>query len=617
MPHQAARLQAPLPKPASFWLGTLLSALVGFSLYAATATSIENDERQRFANHARHAQLTIGTRVKSYTDVLRGTASLFQSNEMLTGDQFHEYVSGLDLPAHFPAIATMNFARYIEERDRATFEARMRGGLERATAPTPDFKIVPPGRRDAYSVLTFIEPRELWTSKLGLDIQFPPHVAAALSASRDSGIMVTSGLPIQAMSGPSRTGLGMRLPIYRPGMPLTSVAERRAAYLGSVGIAFSVHQLVLGVLDELPIRGVRLVLVDHGAAGLSSPGRTIFDSSANDARVLPTVPPQDANHFSIALPVDFNGRTWAANLSVSRGAMSTGINEYFPWLALLAGFVSSMLLYALFHTLASSRRRAVLMAKDMTKELRASQDELQASHHQLRRLAAHAEKIKEGERKRIAREIHDDLGQNLLALRIEVDMLASRTRDTHPRLHARARGTLSQIDTTIKSVRQIINDLRPTVLDLGLSAAVEWQVSEFRRRTGIPCELIDNHKEIGMSDHCATALFRILQESLSNISRHARATEARVELTMRDGCLAMSISDNGVGFSDGGRNKVGSFGLVGIEERVHLLSGSCSVSGHPGAGTVLQVIVPIHNNENGAPSAPDASAIGAMGAEFV
>ncbi|UUZ50190.1 histidine kinase [Massilia sp. B-10] len=188
----------------------------------------------------------------------------------------------------------------------------------------------------------------------------------------------------------------------------------------------------------------------------------------------------------------------------------------------------------------------------MTRELRESQAKLQQSHQNLRRLAAHADQIKEGERKRIAREIHDDLGQNLLALRIEADMLATRTHERHPRLHTRARSTLSQIDATIKSVRQIINDLRPNVLDLGLSAAVEWQIAEFKRRTGIACELIDEPKEVLLGDHAATAFFRILQESLSNIVRHAHATSVRVELRSNGRLLTMTVSDNGIGL--GARN---------------------------------------------------------------
>jgi signal transduction histidine kinase len=304
------------------------------------------------------------------------------------------------------------------------------------------------------------------------------------------------------------------------------------------------------------------------------------------------------------LPIDFNGRSWNAQFSAAKRDLYTGFDLYFPWLAMLAGFVGTMLIYALFHTLSSSRLRAIRMAKAMTKELRDSQAKLQVSHQKLRRLAAHADQIKEGERKRIAREIHDDLGQNLLALRIEADMLAARTRERHPRLHERARSTLFQIDATIKSVRQIINDLRPNVLDLGLNAAVDWQITEFERRTGTLCELVENQKDIRLDDHCATAFFRILQESLSNISRHASASIVKVELQMRADRLTMTVSDNGIGLLAGGRNKVGSYGLVGIEERINILGGTFSIMSSPGTGTTVCVSVPVHASD----AMPDADA---------
>jgi signal transduction histidine kinase len=233
----------------------------------------------------------------------------------------------------------------------------------------------------------------------------------------------------------------------------------------------------------------------------------------------------------------------------------------------------------------------------MTKELRDSQAELVRSHQKLRRLAAHAEHIKEAERKRIAREIHDDLGQNLLALRIEAELLFSRTREHHPRLHARAGETLGQIDATIRSVRQIINDLRPNVLDLGLNAAVDWQVSEFRRRTRIPCDLVEYHRDIRVNDEFATAVFRILQESLSNVQRHAQATWVRVDLLVDQGWVRMSIRDNGIGFAKGTR-KPGSFGLIGMEERVNMFGGSFSLSDAPGGGTVVEVALPIQQENS-------------------
>jgi signal transduction histidine kinase len=144
-------------------------------------------------------------------------------------------------------------------------------------------------------------------------------------------------------------------------------------------------------------------------------------------------------------------------------------------------------------------------------------------------------------------------------------------------------------------VRQIINDLRPNVLDLGLSAAVEWQIAEFRRRTGIVCDLVAEPKEITLSDHGATAFFRILQESLSNIVRHAHATNVRVELTSNTRQLTMRVIDNGIGLGARERGKAGSFGLVGIEERINILGGSFSITSTDGEGTTVCVSVPLHD----------------------
>ncbi len=588
------------PQKPVWWAGLAVSAGAGLLFYMATAQSIDNDARERFKNVARNAQSTISARVKSYTDLLRGCASLLQTNDLITRAQFHRYVEGLSLARHFPAIETINYARYITDAQRDQFEALLRAETAAEAPQAPPYTVHPVERRDAYSVLTFIEPSTPWLDKFGLDIQAKPHVAKVLMASRDSGALSTSGQPISAMAAQNRTGLGMRLPVYRSDRPLDNVDQRRAAYLGSVGIAFSVHKLVQGVLDEMPINDVRLTLVDGGTdinrrdLGTVAPtDLVLFDSAATQAGATPAPIMATPDSYTTTLPIDFNGRLWKAQFSVRKSNLNTGLNRYFPWLAMLAGFVSSMLIYALFHTLSSSRLRAIKMAKSMTKELRDSQAKLQISHQKLRRLAAHADQIKENERKRIAREIHDDLGQNLLALRIEADILASRTRERHPRLHARARSTLSQIDATIKSVRQIINDLRPTVLDLGLNAAVDWQIAEFRRRTGIVCELIENNNEICLDDHCATAFFRILQESLSNISRHAKASLVRVQLQMQGERLTMTVSDNGIGLPEGGRNKVGSFGLVGIEERINILGGSFAIASTPGGGTMITVSVPL------------------------
>lgn len=220
-------------------------------------------------------------------------------------------------------------------------------------------------------------------------------------------------------------------------------------------------------------------------------------------------------------------------------------------------------------------------------------DELRQSKQMLQQLASHQERIKEEERKRIAREIHDELGQNLLALRIDASMLHART-GNHPKLNEKAQYALNQIDATIKSVRGIINNLRPPVLDLGLYAAIEWQIEQFSKRSGITCDIDvdDEHFDHGLDETSATALFRILQESLTNVLRHAQATQVRVDLCKNGPWLIMKIADNGVGLDHEVTTAGKTFGLQGINERIRMLGGELKIDSVSGKGTTLAVSLP-------------------------
>jgi signal transduction histidine kinase len=578
----------------SFWTGLILSSMVGTLAYLATARSIESDAEQRFFNHTKYAQNVIGARVKSYADMLRGSASTLQSSENVTQSLFHDYVQGLNLAKDYPALDFINLAVFVRADERQDFVRQLRADKSFLGGRAAQLDIAPPGHRPAYLVVAYIEPQAQVPAMYGYDLMSNRYFGNLLARERDEGTLQVPGTPVPGISHPNDTYLGMRMPVYQMGMPLDSVEQRRAAYRGSMGIAFSVTKLLRGVMNEISLSGVRLTLYDVGphVAEARPHAQTLFDSQGTAARPKPPLA-TGPDVFSVTLPLDFNGRPWKTVYSVPKFALYTDFDTAYPKLVMAFGFLGSMLLYTLLHTLTSSRRAALELAREMTSELRESQNKLQLSHQKLRRLGDHAFQIKEQERKRIAREIHDDLGQNLLALRIESEMLASRTQGTHSRLHARARATLQQIDTVIKSVRQIINDLRPTVLDLGLSAAVEWQVDQFQRRNGIECEILDEHGEISLPDHCATAFFRILQESLTNVVRHANATRVVVELRLDAGWLSLTVRDNGCGLPPGGRNKFGSFGLVGIEERVVILGGTCTVSSEPGGGTTVMVSAPV------------------------
>lgn len=234
--------------------------------------------------------------------------------------------------------------------------------------------------------------------------------------------------------------------------------------------------------------------------------------------------------------------------------------------------------------------QVVLIARDIT-EITLAGAALLRSRTSLRRLVEHQEVIKEYERKRIARDVHDDLGQNLLVLRIDLSMMAAR-----PGLDALSRQqvatTLKQIDVTIQAVKDIINDLRPPVLSLGLHAAIEWQSREFERRTGIACEFTCDLDELTLDDQHATSLFRIVQESLANIARHADASHSRICIECREDQLFMTIIDDGIGLSVNAKTKENSFGLVGIEERIDAMGGKCAIANNPGRGVAVMVSIP-------------------------
>lgn len=217
---------------------------------------------------------------------------------------------------------------------------------------------------------------------------------------------------------------------------------------------------------------------------------------------------------------------------------------------------------------------------------------LHQSREQLRKLADHLVTVKEEERKRIAREIHDELGQNLLALRLDIAALRARAGARHPRLALRAEVVLDNVDATIRSVRGIMNELRPAVLDLGLQAAFEWQVGEWRKRSGVACRLHlpDEAVMAAIEGDVGMVLFRSLQESLLNVQRHARASDVEVRLRAQGRWLELRVADNGIGIAPAQRNKHGSFGLIGIGERVAALGGRFRIEPYvPGRGCTLTI----------------------------
>lgn len=241
-------------------------------------------------------------------------------------------------------------------------------------------------------------------------------------------------------------------------------------------------------------------------------------------------------------------------------------------------------------------RAVCLIASDLSAVKRVEQ-ELRASSEQLRNLAARLLSVREEERARIAREIHDELGQSLTAVKIDLSWLAGRLSPRNGQMLERIGATLELADNLIKSVRRISTELRPGILDLGLAAAVEWQAREFQARTGIPCKLRLLAQEVVVAPNVSTALFRIFQETLTNVARHARATRAEVVLQKQRDGLVLLIRDNGQGFDPADPSVSKSLGLLGMRERAAMLGGRVNISSAPGKGTSLTAWIPLRSSE--------------------
>jgi signal transduction histidine kinase len=220
--------------------------------------------------------------------------------------------------------------------------------------------------------------------------------------------------------------------------------------------------------------------------------------------------------------------------------------------------------------------------------------ELKRSQELFRNLSTHLQVVREEERTRIARKIHDDMGQALTALKIDLTWLNKKLTDAQPLIREKLQSMVTLINETIETVHNLSEDLRPGILDdFGLSAAIEWQAEEFQKRTGIECRINLASDESNLSKEKSTNLFRIVQESLTNVIRHANATKVEINLSEKDGILLLEVADNGKGITKAAVTNPKSFGLIGIKERVHSLGGEVDISGTPNAGTRLKVKMPI------------------------
>ena len=243
--------------------------------------------------------------------------------------------------------------------------------------------------------------------------------------------------------------------------------------------------------------------------------------------------------------------------------------------------------------------RVNLELRNEINERQRIEEQLRQSLARLRALAARLQMVREEERTRVAREMHDELGQACTAIKMDLASIGRKITERQVQLRTKVESAMQLVDRMIFSVRRIASELRPRTLDdLGLTSALEWQAQEFQRRTGIRCSLELPSEQLALDTEQSTAIFRIFQESLTNVARHAQATEVMARLDMDKERLVFEVRDNGKGFDSKQANIRKSLGVVGMQERALVLDGELDINGVPGSGTTVTLRIPLRREKS-------------------
>ncbi len=368
------------------WLVLAVGIPASFFLFTLIQDSVEKVARLRFEREAKDASGIIEGRLRSYGDVLYALRSLFASEEPVDRLRFHRFIESLDLKHRYPGFISLNYASYVPAKDKKNFEEAVRRDTSLHSRGYPGFAIKPPGERPEYFVIVYLEPIVDYGFAFGLDLGAnpmaarPEKVAAAMRTGRDSGKLLSSAQPLRVKRAKEAAiYLAMRLAVYRKGMPVDTVEQRQAAYIGSVGSGFDVASLMREALNEEMLRYMRIRLYDvasaeHEDSDSSETKRLLFDSEQLTKGSPAQSAPNASKPFVHVLPVEIASRVWEFEYSARKDAVISRLDRAWPFWVLAGGLLSSVLLFAVLHSLSSSRSRALRIAAQMTKDLRETEE---------------------------------------------------------------------------------------------------------------------------------------------------------------------------------------------------------------------------------------------------
>lgn len=351
------------------WIVLTCALAASAATYLLSDRLVERAMMFKFADHAGSVRALVATRMHSYTDVLVSLQAFVRTNEPVSREAFQSFYDGLNLPARYPGFQSVSFVRYVPAAQLEAFLARQRGDPVWRSAHIR-FSLMPPGARPAYYVVTDVAPMSANLASLGRDIGADPAHLQALERARDSGTLSSSG----SLSTSAEGGIALSLPVYRKAEPVDTVAERRLAYVGSIGAVIRLKDLMRGILNDMQLRELHFRIFDagpyDGAQQTHRVERLLFDSMRllpPDARLA-----TGGRWLRQRMPLTFGGRLWIIDFSARAQALQ-GSDRYIPRMVLGGGMLISVLLAVLTYVLSHSRERAVALARQMTHSLRKSE----------------------------------------------------------------------------------------------------------------------------------------------------------------------------------------------------------------------------------------------------
>src|SRR5258706_3652464 len=439
-------------------VGTALS----LALFAYVRDDIERDAQLRFERQAADAEQVIERRLHSYVGVTYGLKALFAARDSVSRAEFHQYVASLNLEQNYPGFIQLNYARHIPGADRRRLEEEVRRDTSLDPRGYPQFAIRTPGERPEHHVLIYIAPMEGNAFSFGIDIVASAPQAKVVALHSQTGALFSSGRLLNAGKDGS-VGLAMRLAVYRNGAALDTAQQRRAALIGTVGAGYNVRKLMAGVLDHTTMTGMRYRLYDAGPIGERQTGgpRLLYDS----AQTAPGPPRDDFTvagggpNFDAMLPLELASRKWELHFSAPASTFLNRTDSALPWMVLVGGLISSLLLFAVVFGVASARERAVVLAEEISAR---SVEARRANAAQVRDLLRRLVFAQETERRRFSADLHDLVGQSLTVIGMGIETLRTLLSGNVPK---QADATFDEMSKLLKetmgSVRNVMSDLRP------------------------------------------------------------------------------------------------------------------------------------------------------------